>query len=309
MLETKQLQYFAAAAESSSFSEAARALYTTQSNVSKTIAALEKELSYSLFLREAGGIRLTPRGKQLYLQVRPILESLERLELETMDSDRDVLRISTNPSSWFARHFSEFYRKHEAENIRYNIHTDSTFHIVQRIRDMEDDIGLVYIFPEELDRFRYEWKRDQLDFEILGSTPAMLYFETEDMAERGQKRPDSWKDLSLIQTEMDKFRRQSDWKVQETGESLSGLRVSVTTNSDYVMNIMMKENGLANISPKSFTRYKDGDEPGITLSREEGEIIYGVLTRKDTPLTGIRKELIEDVRRAVKGETGATGTP
>lgn len=299
MLETKQLQYFARAAESSSFSEAAKALYTTQSNVSKTIAALEKELSYSLFLREAGGIRLTPRGKQLYLQVRPILESLERLELETMDSDRDVLRISTNPSSWFARHFSEFYHKHEAENIRYNIHTDSTFHIVQRIRDMEDDIGLVYIFPEELDRFRYEWKRDQLNFEILGTTPAMLYFETEDMAEKGQRRPDSWKDLSLIQTEMDKFRRQSDWKVRKTGESLSGLQISVTTNSDYVMNIMMKENGLANISPKSFTHYSDGDEPGITLSREEGEILYGVLTRKDTLLTGIRKELIEDVRRAV----------
>lgn len=63
MLETKQLQYFMAAADSKSFSEAAKILYTTQSNVSKTIASLEKGVGYSLFRREAGGITLTPRGK------------------------------------------------------------------------------------------------------------------------------------------------------------------------------------------------------------------------------------------------------
>lgn len=307
MLETKQLQYFAAAAESSSFSEAAKVLYTTQSNVSKTIASLEKELSYSLFFREAGGIRLTPRGRQFYLQVRSILEELEKLELLSMDSDCDVIRIATNPSSWFARHFSDFYKKHEAEGIRYNIHTDSTFHIMQRIREMEDDIGFVYIFPEEMDRFRYEWKRYQLDFEILGKTPAMLYFMTEDMAGkengrihvhgRGKRQAHP-----LIQMEMDPFRRQSDWKVAETGEALSGLSAAVTTNSDYIMNIMMKQNGLSNISPKSFTEYPKGEEPGITLSREEGEILYGVMTRKDMAITGIRKELIEEIQKAVSGE-------
>lgn len=307
MLETKQLQYFAAAAESSSFSEAAKVLYTTQSNVSKTIASLEKELSYSLFFREAGGIRLTPRGRQFYLQVRSILEELEKLELLSMDSDCDVIRIATNPSSWFARHFSDFYKKHEAEGFRYNIHTDSTFHIMQRIREMEDDIGFVYIFPEEMDRFRYEWKRYQLDFEILGKTPAMLYFMTEDMAGkengrihvhgRGKRQAHP-----LIQMEMDPFRRQSDWKVAETGEALSGLVAAVTTNSDYIMNIMMKQNGLSNISPKSFTEYPKGEEPGITLSREEGEILYGVMTRKDMAITGIRKELIEEIQKAVRGE-------
>lgn len=307
MLETKQLQYFAAAAESSSFSEAAKVLYTTQSNVSKTIASLEKELSYSLFFREAGGIRLTPRGRQFYLQVRSILEELEKLELLSMDSDCDVIRIATNPSSWFARHFSDFYKKHEAEGIRYNIHTDSTFHIMQRIREMEDDIGFVYIFPEEMDRFRYEWKRYQLDFEILGKTPAMLYFMTEDMAGKENGRIHVYgrgkrQAHPLIQMEMDPFRRQSDWKVAETGEALSGLSAAVTTNSDYIMNIMMKQNGLSNISPKSFTEYPKGEEPGITLSREEGEILYGVMTRKDMAITGIRKELIEEIRKAVSGE-------
>ncbi len=299
MLETKQLQYFMAAADSKSFSEAAKILYTTQSNVSKTIASLEKGVGYSLFRREAGGITLTPRGRLLYKQALPILEGLERMEMENIDSDQDVIRIATNPSSWFARHFSEFYQVHEKEQVRYNIHTDSTFHIVQRIRDMEDDIGFVYVFPEELDRFRYDLNRDQMDFEILGETPAMLFLKTEDMVGKTKERNKNWKGQKLIQTEMDQFRRQSDWTIEETGEVVEGLQVAVTTNSDYIMNIMMKENGLANISPRSFTHYAKQDQPGITLSRDEGKIVYGVLSRRDTVIAGILKDLIEDIRQAI----------
>ena len=219
--------------------------------------------------------------------------------MENIDSDQDVIRIATNPSSWFARHFSEFYQIHEKEQVRYNIHTDSTFHIVQRIRDMEDDIGFVYVFPEELDRFRYDLNRDQMDFEILGETPAMLFLKTEDMVGKTKERKKNWKGQKLIQTEMDQFRRQSDWTIEETGEVVEGLQVAVTTNSDYIMNIMMKENGLANISPRSFTHYAKQDQPGITLSRDEGKIVYGVLSRRDTVISGILKDLIEDIRQAI----------
>ena len=171
--------------------------------------------------------------------------------------------------------------------------------IVQRIRDMEDDIGFVYVFPEELDRFRYDLNRDQMDFEILGETPAMLFLKTEDMVGKTKERNKNWKGQKLIQTEMDQFRRQSDWTIEETGEVVEGLQVAVTTNSDYIMNIMMKENGLANISPRSFTHYAKQDQPGITLSRDEGKIVYGVLSRRDTVISGILKDLIEDIRQAI----------
>ena len=49
MLETKQLQYFVVSADCGSFREAAKILYTTQSNVSKVIAGLESQVGYPLF--------------------------------------------------------------------------------------------------------------------------------------------------------------------------------------------------------------------------------------------------------------------
>ena len=52
MLETKQLQYFVVSADCGSFREAAKILYTTQSNVSKVIAGLESQVGYPLFLRD-----------------------------------------------------------------------------------------------------------------------------------------------------------------------------------------------------------------------------------------------------------------
>ena len=48
MLETKQLQYFVVSADCGSFREAAKILYTTQSNVSKVIAGLESQVGYPL---------------------------------------------------------------------------------------------------------------------------------------------------------------------------------------------------------------------------------------------------------------------
>ena len=82
MLETKQLQYFVVSADCGSFREAAKILYTTQSNVSKVIAGLESQVGYPLFLRDRKGIVVTSRGKMFYQQARSLLEQLQNLEDE-----------------------------------------------------------------------------------------------------------------------------------------------------------------------------------------------------------------------------------
>ena len=61
-----------------------------------------------------------------YQQARSLLEQLQNLEDESEEHSLEVVRISTNPSSWFSEYFSEFYEAHKEEQIRYNIHTDTT---------------------------------------------------------------------------------------------------------------------------------------------------------------------------------------
>ena len=66
MIDIKQTQYFIACAEYGSFSAAAESLFTTQSNVSKAIKALEEELELKLFERYPRGVSLTQEGERVY---------------------------------------------------------------------------------------------------------------------------------------------------------------------------------------------------------------------------------------------------
>jgi DNA-binding transcriptional LysR family regulator len=76
----KQLAYFAAAAERSSVTDAARALNVSQPSVSTAIGHLEDVLGTQLFLRHhAQGLSLTPAGRRLLAKARSLLAHAEEL--------------------------------------------------------------------------------------------------------------------------------------------------------------------------------------------------------------------------------------
>ena len=62
-MELRQLKYFAKAAETLNFSDAAKALNIAQSSLSQQIKQLEEELGVQLFLRNSHAIRLTEAGE------------------------------------------------------------------------------------------------------------------------------------------------------------------------------------------------------------------------------------------------------
>lgn len=64
-MELRQLRYFAKAAETLNFSDAAKALNIAQSSLSQQIKQLEDELDVLLFLRNNHSIRLTEAGKEM----------------------------------------------------------------------------------------------------------------------------------------------------------------------------------------------------------------------------------------------------
>jgi DNA-binding transcriptional LysR family regulator len=84
-MELRQLTALLAVAEHGSFSAAARAIHTVQSNVSTHIARLERELGVPLVDRSSGG--LTEEGEAAVMRARHI-----RAELEALQSDIAALR-------------------------------------------------------------------------------------------------------------------------------------------------------------------------------------------------------------------------
>ena len=73
-MTTFQMECFLALANSLNFTQAAAALYITQPNLSRTIAAVERELGATLVARSTHSVELTPAGKIFARQCRQILD-------------------------------------------------------------------------------------------------------------------------------------------------------------------------------------------------------------------------------------------
>ncbi len=82
LMNILHLQILLAVVEYGSFSEAALRLNTSQSSISRAIAALEEELGISLLSRGRFGARLTPVGERILVHARQILQSRQGIDHE-----------------------------------------------------------------------------------------------------------------------------------------------------------------------------------------------------------------------------------
>lgn len=76
-MNTRQLEYFIAVADTLNFTRAARNLFVTQTAVTQQIHALEKELDLQLFHRTKRHVELTPAGKLFLQPAREVLQELQ----------------------------------------------------------------------------------------------------------------------------------------------------------------------------------------------------------------------------------------
>ncbi|GAA4310652.1 transcriptional regulator CynR [Mucilaginibacter gynuensis] len=77
-MELRQLQYFVKAAETENFTEAAAAVYITQSTLSQQIKQLEEELGMLLFDRVGKHVRITEAGNTFLPHARKILNEVQK---------------------------------------------------------------------------------------------------------------------------------------------------------------------------------------------------------------------------------------
>ena len=91
-MDLKQLQYFVACAQTRSFSDAAKVLYSTQPSVSKVIKSLEDTLGIQLSERLPRGICLTVQGQKVYHYACKITNQIDVLEnmVSGMELDSDI---------------------------------------------------------------------------------------------------------------------------------------------------------------------------------------------------------------------------
>ena len=293
-MDLKQLQYFVACAQTGSFSDAAKILYSTQPSVSKVIKALEDTLGMQLFERLPRGIRLTVQGQKVYHYACRITNEMNALENMAAHGMTKWIRISLNPSSWFANQFVDFYNETYDKNYHFQITTAGVRSVMERVRDYMDDIGFVYILSQQKENFLHELAKNKLQFVSMYETDVILYpgRQTE-LYSAGKERAEleDLEGVRFIQNYQDEFF--DIGAAREDSFQWKDLDISVLTNSDYIMEKMLKNSRVSNVSGSYLSENKTGTTPGIPLNMGDSKVIFGYILHKGEKIDESVQEFLD----------------
>ncbi len=152
-MDLRQLSTLVAIADHGSFSAAARALYTVQSNVSGHIARLEKELGVVLVDRQRGG--LTDEGLLVVERARRVLHELEDIAADMASRGDEVSgearfgSIGTT-ARWVLPQLLAQVEKHHP-GVRVTVHEGNTTALVPRVAAGHLDAALVHLPVDDTD--------------------------------------------------------------------------------------------------------------------------------------------------------------
>ena len=299
-MDLKQLQYFVACAQTRSFSDAAKVLYSTQPSVSKVIKSLEDTLGIQLFERLPRGICLTVQGQKVYHYACKITNQIDVLENMVSRGMTKWIRISMNPSSWFADKFVDFYNETYDKNYHFQLTTAGVRSVMERVRDYMDDIGFVYILSHQKENFLYELVKNKLQFVALYETDVVFYPGRLTELYNTDKEQVSLENLEgsrFIQNYQDEFF--DIGSVQEDSFQWKDLDISVLTNSDYIMEKMLKNSRVSNVSGSYLSENKEGTTPGIPLDMNENKVIFGYITHKGEQLDESVEEFLKFLQKCL----------
>lgn len=293
-MDLKQLQYFVVCAQTGSFSDAAKVLYSTQPSVSKVVKALEDALGMQLFERLPRGIRLTVQGQKVYQYASRITNEISVLENMATHGMTKWIRVSLNPSSWFANQFVDFYNETYEKNYHFQLTTAGVRSVMDRVRDYVDDIGFVYILSQQKENFLHEISRNKLQFVPMYETDVVFYpGRKTELYDSGRSKVElqDLEGVRFIQNYQDEFF--DIGSVHEDSFQWKAIDISVLTNSDYIMEKMLKNSRVSNVSGSYLSENKTGTTPGIPLDMGDSKVLFGYIVHKGEKIDESVQELID----------------
>jgi DNA-binding transcriptional LysR family regulator len=141
-----RLKHVVAVAQKGSFTRAAEIACVTQSAITKSVADLERELGYPIFLRTSRGAVPTEDGREFVERASRLLEDAKDLigkSRRKANGSTEVLRIGIYPASleWrLVEPLTSLRERHPG--IRLKVSTASQERITQQLRNRSIDVAL-----------------------------------------------------------------------------------------------------------------------------------------------------------------------
>ena len=145
-LESDLMRSFLAVADTGSVTHAAARLFRTQSAVSLQIKRLEENLGQPLFLRQARGVELTPRGEQLLPYARRVVETLDEAAIALREKPLvGPVRVGI-PDEYsgtiLPRALAAFDERHEGVQVSVRVNHSSA--LLEAMEEDLIDIAVIY---------------------------------------------------------------------------------------------------------------------------------------------------------------------
>lgn len=192
-MELRQLQYFVKAAETMNFTEAAAAVFITQSTLSQQIKQLEEELGMLLFDRIGKHVRITEAGHIFLTHARKILNDVQRSrqaisELQNATIGELNLGVSYAFTSLLLPALAPFSTKYPG--IKIFITYGSPEELEKKLRLAELD--MILAFHNESDDEDLEMQ------ELFSSSVVMVVSKNNPLAQLKKVSPEELAKLDLI---------------------------------------------------------------------------------------------------------------
>ena len=129
-----------------------------------------------------------------------------------------------------------------------------------------DDIGFVYILSQQQENFLHELAKNKIEFVPMYETDVIFYpgRQTEIYDSGKEKvRLEELEGIRFIQNYQDEFFDLGS--VQENAFQWRDLDISVLTNSDYIMEKMLKNSKVSNVSGSYLSENKKRNYTGDTV--------------------------------------------
>ncbi len=256
-MELRQLRYFVKAAETLSFSEAAKALNIAQSTLSQQVRQLEEELDSQLFERSTHALTLTEAGRELLDPARQTLRDADECVTRLNDLGRLLtgtldIGVTYSFSPILTETLLEFMKIHP--RVRLNIYYKPMAELMEMLKAREVDFVLA---------FRPTTRIDEIESHVLFDNHlAVIVNPSHSLA--GRERV-SLADLSkydlALPTKGLQARNALDWCLDRTAGQL---RIRIELNEVNILLQLIRNSGLATVLAEA-TVYNERDVKAIPL--------------------------------------------
>lgn len=310
-MEIKQLEYVIMSADMGSFNKASEFLYTTQSNVSKVIRKLERELGYEIFRRQGNGVALTDAGKLFYEQAQQILKMLRRIEDFKELSHKTCLHIASMVSNFVATHFAQFVIAHNEPEYCLKMWEGSITDIIELVECAEAELGFVYIGEQQYSSFQTYLQRKGLYFtKILPAQVEVCMGRKNPLSKKREVHAEELKNLKFVSLLEDAISKnyhlyQLEQKLHleknmadaiQVGSNCALMNILAVTDRTYLCYGTIMD-----------TQIIEPDAQGIRtipviFCNEQEKVYLGYIHKKAEPLSALGEQFLEGIRKGYAEE-------